>query len=102
MKKLVMASLVICFAIGPARAQVSIDFGQITCEQFRLYTVMNPKEIAIWLSGYFRGKRGGGTVVNVQESKDNIFKLEQACASKANYKLPIMQVVEKLLAGKAE
>jgi hypothetical protein len=44
-------------AVLPAHAQVTIDVSKITREQCILYTVANPHEIAIWLSGYYNDKR---------------------------------------------
>jgi hypothetical protein len=78
----------------PASAQVTVDVAQITCEQFLLFKVTDPKNITIWLSGYFRGKLGGGTVLKVQDFKDNYDKLQDACRVPKNYKLPVMQVLE--------
>jgi acid stress chaperone HdeB len=45
------------FAIPPARAQVTVDVAKITCEQYVLFTVADPHDIAMWLSGYFNSKR---------------------------------------------
>lgn len=56
----------------------------------------DPKNVAIWLSGYFHGKHGS-TRVEPEEFKENIDKLKTACFEKANGKLPVMQVIEKHL-----
>ena len=45
-------------AISPLNAQVSIDVAKITCQQFATSKVANPDRIALWLNGYFHGKRG--------------------------------------------
>ena len=39
-------------------AQVVIDVAKVTCHQFATYKVAHPDKIAIWLNGYFHGKRG--------------------------------------------
>lgn len=45
-------------AISPLKAQVAIDVTKINCQQFATCKVANPDRIAIWLNGYFHGKRG--------------------------------------------
>src|SRR5262249_37731085 len=42
----------VAFAVLPARAQVTIDVSKITCQQYVLFTVADPRDIAMWLSGY--------------------------------------------------
>jgi hypothetical protein len=39
-----------------AGAQVTIDVAKITCDQFTLYKVTDPQNIAMWLSGYYHGR----------------------------------------------
>ena len=48
--------------VPAARAQVTIDVSKITCNQFIDREVGDPRDIAIWLSGYYHGKRGETTV----------------------------------------
>jgi acid stress chaperone HdeB len=84
------------FAILPASAQVTIDVAKITCDQYLGFAAADPRDIAIWLSGYYHGKNGS-TVLQVQELKQNADKLKTACFLKENGKLPVMQVIEKLL-----
>jgi acid stress chaperone HdeB len=38
-----------------ARAQVTVDVSKITCEQFLGFSVADPRDIAIWPSGYYHG-----------------------------------------------
>ena len=52
--------------VPAARAQVTIDVSKITCNQFVDREVGDPREIAIWLSGYYHGKRGDTTVDKVK------------------------------------
>src|SRR5215475_14473413 len=49
-------------SVRPARAQVMIDVSKITCDQYLGYKVTNPQNIAIWVSGYYHGKRGDTTL----------------------------------------
>lgn len=61
-----------------ASAQVTIDVGKITCNQFALYKVSDPDTIAVWLHGFYSGKRGN-TVVDVEKLKANAKKLRDYC-----------------------
>jgi acid stress chaperone HdeB len=97
--RLVLAGLMLASLAAPAaRAQVSLDVAKITCEQFILYKVSSPQNIAIWLSGYYNGKRGN-TVIDPQALKENSDKVIDYC--RANLAMPVMQAVENLFgAGK--
>src|SRR5260370_8232808 len=53
-------------ALPAARAQVMLDVSKITCDQFAGYKITTPQNVAIWLSGYYHGKRGT-TVVDMQK-----------------------------------
>jgi acid stress chaperone HdeB len=60
---LILLVLFVALAGGSgARAQVMLDLTKVTCNQFVKYQVANPKFIAMWLSGYFHGKRGDTTI----------------------------------------
>jgi hypothetical protein len=45
-----------------AFAQVTLDVSKITCKQFALHEVAKPRSLAIWLSGYYAGKRDVTTI----------------------------------------
>jgi hypothetical protein len=89
---LVIGSLIAFLASHSAHAQVTIEVGKITCKQFLAYNVADPRDIAIWFSGYYHGKRSD-TTLDTQEFKENLEKLKSACYS--NYDVPVMQVIEK-------
>ena len=77
-KSLVLA-LALSLPLGAtASAQVTIDVGKITCNQFALYKVSDPDTIAVWLHGYYSGKQGN-TVVEVEKLKANVKKLRDYC-----------------------
>jgi acid stress chaperone HdeB len=61
-----------------ASAQVTIDVAKITCDQFTLYKITDPQNIAIWLSGYYHGKRND-TLVDTQQLSDNLRKIKDYC-----------------------
>jgi len=77
-----------------ASAQVTIDVGKITCNQFALYKVSDPETIAVWLHGYYSGKRGN-TVVDVETLKTNAKKLRDYCLQNPDTNL--LEAVETLI-----
>jgi acid stress chaperone HdeB len=81
-------------AASAARAQVMLDVAKITCEQFTGYKITNPQNIAMWLSGYYNGKRGN-TILDAQGLNANVKKLEGYCIK--NPKTLVMQAVETVL-----
>ena len=84
--------------ISPANAQVAIDVAKINCQQFATYKVAHPDRLAIWLDGYFHGKRGDLSV-DTQELDASTDKLKQYCLK--NPEVLLMQAVEALFgAGK--
>ena len=84
--------------ISPLNAQVAIDVAKVNCQQFATYKVANPDRLAIWLDGYFHGKRGDLSV-DTQELDASTDKLKQYCLK--NPEALLMQAVEALFgAGK--
>jgi hypothetical protein len=79
--------------ISPANAQVAIDVTKINCQQFATYKVAHPDRLAIWLDGYFHGKRGDLSV-DTQELDASTDKLKQYCLK--NPEVLLMQAVETL------
>ena len=77
-----------------ASAQVTIDVGEITCDQFALFKVSDPDTIAVWLHGYYSGKENN-TVVEVEKLKTNVKKLRDYCLQNPDMKL--LTAVETLL-----
>lgn len=94
MKKLLFV-LTILLAAPVARAQVTVDVSKITCDQYLSFSVADPKDIAIWLSGYYHGRQGSA-VMEPQQFKANADKLKSACFERANMNRPVMQVIEKV------
>jgi acid stress chaperone HdeB len=77
-------------------AQTTIDVAKITCEQLVLMNVADPDHIAIWLSGYYTGKRNT-TKVDVEQLKDTARKVRSYCLYN---KGTVMEAVESLMATK--
>jgi acid stress chaperone HdeB len=80
-------------AISPLSAQVVVDVAKISCNQFATYKIAHPDRIAIWLNGYFHGKRGD-LVVDTQELAGNTDKVQEYCLK--NPDVPLMQAVEAI------
>lgn len=92
--KCIAVSMVLAASAAPgASAQVTIDVAKITCDQFALYKVSDPDTIAVWLHGYYSGKRGD-TVVDVDKLKTNAKKLRDYCLQNPDANL--LQAVEDL------
>ncbi len=94
--KLIIATLIL--AVGPcalARAQVTVDIAKITCEQFTLYKITDPQNIALWLSGYYHGQRND-TIVDTQQLAANLKKIKDYCNLKPNE--TVMHAVESVFA----
>ncbi len=90
----------ICLSLmaADAQAQVTIDVSKITCEQFRSYAITDPTNIALWLSGYYNGKRSN-TIIDVESFKTNFKKLKDYCITHRS--VSVMEAVDTILgAGK--
>jgi hypothetical protein len=79
---------------SPAGAQMTIDVAKITCDQFRMYKVANPNYIAIWIAGYYGGKRDS-TIVEVEALKDAFDKVNDYCITHLD--MPVMQAARTVL-----
>ena len=88
-----MLSLV-AFVVLLARAQVTVDVSKITCQQYVLFTVADPRDIAMWLSGYYNGKRNN-TVLDTQEFRERARKVMEYC--QLNPRVTVMEAVEKIV-----
>jgi hypothetical protein len=89
------AFCMILVVTAPGRAQVLWDLKKIDCDQFLGFKVADPKEISIWISGYFHGKRGL-TTFEPQRFRNNYDALKTACFTRENLKRPVFEVAEKL------
>ena len=98
MTRLASAACLILMAAAsqPAQAQVSLDLAKVTCDQWAGYKITNPQNIALWLSGFYNGKRGN-TVIDTQGLAAENQKLRDFCIT--NPQMPVMQAVEKVLGG---
>src|SRR3954454_12595880 len=93
-KLFAMAFFILIAASIPVNAQVTLDLAKGTCAQWSGYKITNPQNIALWLSGYYNGKRGN-TVIDTQDLTAENQKLRDFCIT--NPQMPVMQAVEKLM-----
>src|SRR5262245_13216282 len=99
-KFLMVAATGLIFAlelVSETRAQVTLDVSKVTCDQYVGYKITDPQNIAIWLSGYYNGKRGN-TVLDTQDFNANTKKLRDFCLR--NPATPVMQATETLFGVK--
>ena len=77
--RLLLTSALFVFVQIPAQAQVTIDVSKITCEQVLMEKLAwTEREIELWLSGYYHGKRSD-TIVEPEAVKQNEEKLNRYC-----------------------
>jgi len=93
-KTVFLSAALACLAAPGAHAQVQIDVAKITCEQWLLFKVADPRDIGLWLSGYYHGK-AGTTVVEVQQLKDKSEQIKTYC--RQHLQQPVMEAVDKLV-----
>jgi acid stress chaperone HdeB len=84
----------VAFSIAPAQAQVTLDVSKITCEQYYLAKVVHPNSVAIWLSGFYNGKRNN-TILDVERVKASAYKIRSYCRD--NFQTTMVEAVEKVL-----
>jgi len=68
---------------------------KITCDQYNAYKVTNPQNIAIWVNGYYHGKRGDVTL-DTQRLVESARKLRDYC--RRNRQTLVLEAVETLFA----
>jgi acid stress chaperone HdeB len=92
-----VAGLMLAATATVGHAQVTIDVAKISCFQFATYKIADPKDIALWLSGFYNGKRDN-TVIDPQALKENSDKVVSYCLQHPD--VPVMQAVETLFGAK--
>jgi hypothetical protein len=95
MLKPMLAACGLLFAlVGPAaQAQSTIDFSKITCDQFMGYKIINPTELAMWLSGYYNGQHGT-KIIDTEKLSAQTSQLQGYCLR--NPEVPIMQAIDTI------
>jgi hypothetical protein len=80
-------------AVSVAQAQVTIDISKITCDQFLGYKIINPNDIAMWLSGYYNAQRGN-TIIDTETLAAQKSQLQEYCLR--NLRVPVMQAIDTI------
>jgi len=88
------AIVLVAFSISPVRAQMTLDVSKITCEQYYLAKVVHPNSVAIWLSGFYNGKRNN-TILDVERVKASAYKIRSYCRD--NFQTTMVEAVEKVM-----
>jgi acid stress chaperone HdeB len=80
----------------PARAQMTVDVAKITCRQLLFDKIISTKtkSVALWLSGYYHGKKGN-TSIDIGDIEKGRDKVEDYC--RLNQDITVMDAVEKAL-----
>jgi acid stress chaperone HdeB len=96
---LVLSSIVL--ATAPTQAQVTVDVSKVTCDQFvaRPAKIATPLYLAAWISGYYHAKRNN-RILDLQAFEENMNKVQNYCYDEKNFKVPIMEAVERVLGGR--
>jgi acid stress chaperone HdeB len=93
------AALAFAFAIlaaSNAQAQMTVDLAKVTCKQYLFDSLIsaNSPKVAIWLSGYFNGKRGN-TTIDIGAFRKNKDVVEDYC--RMNQDVTIIEAATKAL-----
>jgi len=80
-------------AVPVAQAQVTIDISKVTCDQFLGYKIINPDDIAMWLSGYYNAQHGN-TIIDIQTLAAQKRQLQDYCLR--NLSVPVMQAIDTI------
>lgn len=79
------------------QAQQTIDVAKITCEQFLMGKVSDPRSVSIWLSGFYNGTRNN-TLLDVSTLQNNSRDVMDYCFSHRN--VILMDAVKSLFGAK--
>ena len=86
------------FLTSPVQAQVTLDATKVTCDQFVHAKVGSTRSVAVWLSGFYHGQRNN-PIIDEQGFEDNVTKLISFCSEEKNFKVLVMQAVERAIAS---
>lgn len=93
----IMSGVALALFLGSsAGAQVTLDASKITCDQFVHHKISQPRIIAAWLSGFYNGRRNN-TILDNQTFEDNLSKLVRFCSDEQNFKVLVMQAIERTI-----
>jgi HdeA/HdeB family len=77
--RLLLTSAFLFMQISTMQAQETVDIAKITCEQLAMEQLASPsRDVALWLSGYYNGKRNN-TIIDLQTIKKDEEKVDSYC-----------------------
>ena len=86
-------------AKGGKALAVTVDVTKVTCDQWVHGKMGEPRNVAIWFSGYYDGKRELRTY-DPQAFDEDINKMQNFCYQEQNFKMPLMEAVEKVFGAR--
>jgi hypothetical protein len=92
----ISGTILALFFASPTQAQVTLDASKVTCDQFVHSKIGEPRIVAAWLSGFHNGK-SNNAVLDKQNFEANLTKLVNFCYDEKNFKVPVMQAVERAI-----
>src|SRR5262245_18823543 len=113
----IVTGLVLSFATVSTQAQLSIDVSQRPFDEYvhdkiptsdvisfsaigslslEARSMLSRLLIANWLSGNYHAKRNNW-IIDVESFENNVNKLNNYCYDEKNFKVPIMEAVERVL-----
>ena len=92
LKPLLLGSMFALLVVSAALAQVTIDVGKITCDQYVLDKA-DARTVAVWLNGFYAG-RLNTTVVDTQQLERDAARVAQYCMSHRD--MVVMQAFEAM------
>ena len=97
--RLLLTSALFMFVQMPTmQAQETVDVAKITCEQLAMEQLASPsRDVALWLSGYYNGKRNSMTI-NIQTIKNDEEKVRLYCYH--NLDMTILDAIKNVLGDK--
>jgi acid stress chaperone HdeB len=94
--RLLLTSALFLFVQMPTtQAQVTVDVAKITCEQVLMEKLAwTERDVVLWLSGYYHGKRNT-TIVEPETIKKDEEKVNHYCYDHRD--MPVMDAVKNVL-----
>jgi hypothetical protein len=97
---LVLSSIVFATVSTQAQDQIPttdfISFSAVGSLSFEARSMLSRWLIANWLSGYYHAKRNN-SIIDLESFENNVNKLNNYCYDEKNFKVPIMEAVERVL-----
>jgi acid stress chaperone HdeB len=79
LRLLVTSALFLFAQMQTMQAQETLDVSKITCEEFLMEKLASPsRDVVLWLSGYYNGKRNN-TIVELQTIKKDEEQVNSYC-----------------------